>query len=462
MAARLSLRTRLLIFVLLAICGVLALSEWNDYRSAGATARLVHDTILAASARAIAEQIRVEDGVVEAVIPPSALERLSTAQRDRVFYRVTSPGGELLAGYGDMPGPPSPVGMFGTVWYDAVFRAVPIRAVAVGRPLPGERRDFATVVVGETVNGRQAMVDDLWAGTLWRELATWGIVASLAFVALKAGLAPLMRLRRVILDRDPHSLARLDPRQVPSELRPFIAALDAAIARVSDQIGQKQRLLVDAAHQLRTPLAVLRTQAAVGLRSAGEAPKDEALLAVAATANDMSRLTDQLLLLARIEAAGDAGRHKPAAADMIAATRNVVVAQGHRALERDIDLTLDGPESAAGVPGEARMFGELVANLLDNALRYTPAFGAVAVRLGLDGEGLRLRVADTGPGIPEAERGRVFERFYRIPGSPGDGSGLGLSIAHEIAQAHGARLELSAPRNGTGLVVDVLVPAPHP
>ena len=452
----LSLRARLLSRVLLAICAVLVASEWSDYRSAGETAQLVHDTILAASARAIAEQIREQDGVLQAVIPPSALERLSTAQRDRVVYQVTAPDGELLAGYGDMPKPAAAVNVYDPVWYDATFRTMPIRAVAIGQPLPGSRSDFATVLVGETVNGRQAMVADLYEGTLWREALTGGVIAVLVYFGLRAGLAPLTRLRRIVLARGPRSLALLDQSELPSELKPLVGALNASIARVADEIEQKRRLIVDASHQLRTPLALLRTQAAVGLRSEAAGGKDEALAAIAGTASDMTRLANQLLLLARVEAAEQVGETE--IVDLGRTVRNVLAAQASRALASGIDLALDESEAPVPVNGNATMLTELAVNLVDNALKYTPPGGAVTVGLCAANGAAWLRVADTGPGIPEAARARVFDRFYRVPGAAGEGSGLGLSIAAEIVRAHAGQIALSAPAQGPGLVVEVSLP----
>lgn len=305
MAITSSLRAQLLGWLLLPLTGLLVIYAWTSYRNARAVADVVYDNGLLASARSIAEQIQENDGVIEVLIPPSAIERLSSPQRDRVVYRVTGPGRELLAGYADVPDAPAEPAGFEPLWFDGTFRGLPIRAVTIGQPVGGTGTKRATVIVGETVLARERMVRDLWEQTMWRDVLMVGIAMILAMIGLRRGLQPLMRLHDAVVARDPRSLDRLDIGGVQSELKPLVQALNAAIDRIERQIEQKRQWIADAAHQLRTPLSLLRTQAAVGLRSTQAEEKDGALAAVDTTAQEMSRLANQLLTLADVDTAHD-------------------------------------------------------------------------------------------------------------------------------------------------------------
>ena len=206
---------------------------------------------------------------------------------------------------------------------------------------------------------------------------------------------------------------------------------------------------------MRTPLTLLKTQAGVGLRATTADLKHEALAAIDAGADGMTRLANQLLALARSEPGGAAmARGKTDLADIV---RRVLEARAGRALDRNIDLGLEA--SPAPVTGDAAMLGEMVANLVDNALLYVPPGGRVTIGVAARDGAAQLRVEDDGPGIPADEMPRVFERFYRVLGTGVDGSGLGLAIVREIVRAHRATIAMSKPLDGPGLVVDIAFPA---
>ncbi|MFO1150500.1 MAG: sensor histidine kinase N-terminal domain-containing protein [Alsobacter sp.] len=455
-----SIRLQMVAWVLGPLTAFFALSTWSSYRDAAQTAELVADTALLGSARSIAERIEQNDGVVEAVIPPSALERIATGQHDRVVYKVFWPGGDLLAGYPDVPEPPRRNPGLDPVWYDATFRGQAIRAVAIGQPVAGRADGFAVVIVGETRMGQDDLARGLWHGTLGRDGLMVLLTGLMVLVGLRQGLRPILRIRNEVRARPAGSLDRLERQQVQSEFRPLVDALNASIDTVERQVQRRYGLIADAAHQLRTPLAVLITQAEVGLRASRPGRKQEALDAVKATAAEMGRLTDQLLILARVENVAVAT--PLVRVDLRDVVRRVVTSQAARALDEQVTLAFDEPSTPVTVTGDAALLGEMVSNLLDNAIRHGGPRQEVTLGISASDAVVRLEVADEGPGIPWEHRKTVFDRFFRIDGTAAEGSGLGLAIVAEIVKAHGGTVGIADGRAGRGIVVQVALPEAEP
>jgi two-component system sensor histidine kinase TctE len=232
------------------------------------------------------------------------------------------------------------------------------------------------------------------------------------------------------------------------------------MSRIQGLIASQRRFIADASHQLRTPLTVLKTQSELALREADRAPCDAAALramvqGIAATTDSAVHLANRLLMLARIEHSGGV---EPVPVELRALVRQVALELAVPAVSRNIDLALEAEQELV-VPGQALLLHEMVANLVDNALRYTPDGGGVTLRIG---PGRVLEVEDSGPGIPESERERVFSPFYRAAASmqrnPG-GAGLGLAIVRDIAALHGATITLADGAHGQGLKVSIAFPA---
>jgi len=454
-----SLRAELLAWLLVPLATVMLVNVWTTYVRARETANLVTDRMLLASARVIAEQVKDTDGHIEALIPPSALEMFVSDERDRVVYRVDAPSGALVAGFPDVARPPEPPAGLEPLGFEARFRTEPIRAVALGQPIVSqEATGRAIVVVGVTLRGRDHLMAGLWINALRDQLLLVAAAAGLALFGLTRGLAPLLRLRADVLRRDALSLAPfpLDPVQV--ELRPLLQALNHALGRVENYVALQRRFIANAAHQLRTPLAVLRTQAIVGLRDANSHGKDEALGAINASVNAMAHLVNQLLTLARAEPGGDLLRKETV--DMGLVTRAALERLAPIAIDHGVDLAFLTDQAPVPVHGHLTLLQELVANLVDNALAFTPWGGTITVSLRQHDGAAVLQVEDTGPGIPEAERERVFERFYRLAGAPPGGTGLGLAIVREIVAAHAGGVALASRAPAPGLLVTVRLPAP--
>jgi two-component system sensor histidine kinase TctE len=470
-----SLRLELLVWLTLPLAAVVAVNIWTTYRSALDMADLITDRMLLASATAIAEQTQVNNNVVEALIPPVSLEMFDTGYGDRVYYRVETaedlPGkGRLLAGYDDLPLPPREakdpaarqadadlVSVGGTP-YSGRYRNQRLHLMAIEHAVIGSPGVGAVrVMVGVTLFAHGATVQRLWLNALGQQVLLLAVAGALAIIGLARGLGPLMRLRDEVRNREPDQLEPFAPESVQSELRPLVAALNHHMDRVKKQMAAQRRFIANAAHQLRTPLTVLNMQATYALREDDAAERASALTAIQSGTRRLAHLAGQLLTLSRASPGSRRPRHDPV--DLAAVARQVLESLSALAVERHIDLGLDG-DVAPVVTGDETMLREMLVNLVDNALRYTPGGGGVTVLLAEDDDAAVIIVQDTGPGIPAAERDQVFERFYRrqenaTPEHPTEGSGLGLAIVKEVVDAAGGTIALRDAAAGTGLVVEV-------
>lgn len=472
------LRRQLLIWLLLPIAVALVAGGWATYLIAWRMASTAHDRALFDAALAVAGQVRVESTRVLVDLPQVARKVLQSDLRDRVYYSVAGPSGELLSGYSAMPLPPGAAGTVSgalvlarspgqPLFYDARYRGQPVRVVAVVVPLEplsaGRVEGEALVQVAETLVDRRDMARDVLLATLLVEAGLMLLLTLIIYVVIGRTLAPLEALRRELARRSPDSLTPISEDRAPMEVRRLVHSVNDLLMRIGEAVAAQRRFVADAAHQLRTPAAALKTQLELAQRSTDPAQLREGLAQVHSALDRNIRLVNQLLALARAEPGGlDARVLDPI--DLVQVARGVAETWVPRAISRDIDLGFDATDVALPVQGDPVMLGELLANLLDNALRYTPAGGSVTVSVepaqAPDGSpAVLLRVEDNGPGVPEAERERVFERFHRVLGS-GDapGAGLGLAIVREIAQAHRGRVSLGPGAGGRGTRVDVLLP----
>ncbi|SOC82505.1 two-component system, OmpR family, sensor histidine kinase TctE [Ensifer adhaerens] len=446
-----SLYTQLLVWVLLTLLGVLTLNIYFSMRQAVQISSIVTDNTLMGSARMIAEAVRTdEQGNVTVEIPPAALENFANGYGDRVYYSVRTAWGTMIAGYSELEAPP--VSGQGRTMR---FRNEEVRALAIEHPVIGLEKDGTiSVTVAVTLNGETDLARRLWTSDFLNQFLLVIVAGVVTLLGLKRGLAPLMRLREAVIASRRERLEPFDPGSVQTELRPLVQALNDYMARVQRQMASQRRFVANAAHQLRTPLTLLTTQASVAARESDEERRRDALNALIRSTRQASRLAEQLLTLTRAEP----GSRTPRAEriDMAEVARLVLEAQAEDALKRGIDLGLEG-EGEAPVVGDGTMLREMVVNLVDNALRYTPTGGEVTVRVAhLDGD-VVLTVDDNGPGIPEEEREHVFERFYRIMGTQAEGSGLGLAIVREVVEGAGGTVML-ATSNAGGLSVRVRLP----
>ena len=283
-------------------------------------------------------------------------------------------------------------------------------------------------------------------------LATIPLYGLIIWLIVGEGLRPLSEIARAIRRRQPASLEPLPQAKLPEEVAPLVSELNALLERLREALARQKRFTADAAHELRSPLTALQVQLDMLARARTPDDTRDALGALRAGMKRASRLVEQMLTMARLEPEAPLAQPSGVALDTLAA--QVAGELEPLAEARRIALRLERLESAA-LQGDAAALHALVRNLVDNAIRYTPAGGVVRLAAFTDGEHAMLQVEDTGPGIPPEERTRVFDRFYRLPGSSAEGSGLGLAIARQVAEAHGAEISLDDASGGQGLRVTV-------
>ncbi|SHN01321.1 two-component system, OmpR family, sensor histidine kinase TctE [Rhizobacter sp. OV335] len=422
------------------------------------------DRQLGEMARVLSQQVTVQDaggGTLPSAsfaLPASAAELLHTDETDTLYYQVLGLDGQYLSGDRALPMPNDEERAApGVVRYrDDEINREPVRIAYVRIGLPGSMAagvEAPIVQVAETLGKRSRLATEIIKGVMLPQFVILPLAVLLVWLALARGIAPLNELQQRIRRRESHDLSPIDERDAPEEVSPLVRAINDLLARLDRSIGAQKHFLADAAHQLKTPLAGLRTQAELAQREIDAGERDpqalkKSLQQIARASQRAARMVNQLLAMARAEDASQALQHQPVNLARLAA--EAVHDFVPRALEKRIDLGYEGPETtrrgAAGlsVSGQPVLLRELIRNLVDNALQYTPEGGTVTVRAVDDpfGQVVVVQVEDSGPGIPAAERDKVFQPFYRSLGTNVDGSGLGLAIVREIAQQHGAEITL--------------------
>ncbi len=451
MKAERRIRTLLFGWLLVPLALVLAASAVASYTTALGIATEAYDRALLDPALAIAQRLSAPDGRVELDLAPAALEALRVDAADRVYFAVLA-GGRLVAGQ-ELPAPPEVPAEGAPVFYDGAVRGEPVRVAAMAVPFADGP---ALIMVAETLVKRERMARQLAASTALPELAFFLIAIGVVWYGVGRGLAPLRSLSAELAARSPRDLRALPEDRAPVEVRPLVHALNDLLRRLGESIDAQSRFVADAAHQLRTPLAALQAQVDAARREPMPPELAATVDSLRAAARRAAHLARQLLTLAAVEPA--TGRpFEPEPADLAAVAQARVADWVARADARAIDLGFElAPAPIAGEPG---LLVELAANLVDNALDYTPRGGEVTLRTGRRDGRAFLEVEDNGPGIPEPERERVFERFHRVKGTLGEGTGLGLAIVREIAHRHGGAVDIGAARSGGGTVVAVSFPA---
>ena len=312
----------------------------------------------------------------------------------------------------------------------------------LGAQSPEGHLETQYLAQGATEADAKRLIGEMLAGDLIPTLMIAVGSIGLAWMGVSHGIAPLARVTSDLLGRSPRDLRPLDGSIAPTEIAPVVDAFNRLLSQLRESTAIQQRFLADAAHQLRTPLAGLQMHLELLLQRPLTADVRKEVEMMQSATLRASHLANQLLVLAKAEAGAIALAH-PQEINLRSLAHQAVQEWVPRAIARDIDLGFELRD--ATVEGDPLLLGELLDNLIDNALRYTPSGGAVTVRCGYEGESACLSVEDSGSGIPIWAREKVFERFFRIEGSPGNGSGLGLAIVKEVVEQHGAALKLDTP-----------------
>ena len=456
-----SLRLQLLRWLLPPLLLLLCVNAWFSNRAAVATADKAFDRLLTASAEAIAEDVAYHDGEVVVDLPYAALELLESNIQERIFYRVVAPSGQTATGYEDLPLPRDKArDASAPTLYTDTYRGEAVHMVALNKTLYGT--DVAApvvILVAETGESRDALSRQILFDGLIRQGLLIAAAGVLVWLGLVWGMRPLTRLRNSVMQRAPSDLSPIDPTNVQAEVRPLIEAMNQHTARIERLLAGRRRMIADASHQMRTPLSEMRTQIEYSLRQNRPDLSHQTLQDVQVDIDRLSRLLSQLLLQARADPDG-LPEQRNDTVDMTELARQTTLDHVGAARKKGMDLSFQSPDFPhhAWVAGNGLLLREMLANLIENAIGYGHEQGSVAVRVSTVGSQVVLEVEDDGPGIAEAERDKVFERFYRcaaVSSARLPGSGLGLAIVRDICAAHKAAIKLLTTGSGTGLTVRV-------
>jgi two-component system, OmpR family, sensor histidine kinase TctE len=417
---------------------------------------VTHDRLLKGSLLAIAERLAVDDGEITVDLPRVALGMLETQSDDSIFYKV-SVDGQTVTGYDDLPLPRSAtLEPEQPIFWDDSYRGNAIRIAAVARHVYGTARPVL-VAVAETEHARHQLWREMIRELALAEIVLLSVVAVLTWVAVERGLGPLAQLKRQIDRRGitgSKDFQPLDLHLVPKEALAPAQAINELLDRVSFATQILRQFTADASHQMRTPLAALRTHLdLLKRRLAGSSEMTEMVMEVDAQVVRLDRMISQLLTLARADE--DALVRSPAERlSLVTKAKQVLALRAQSAAARNIELQLEVEQDEMYVEANELLIDEIFGNVIDNAIRYGPAGGVVIARLSRDGASAVVDIEDDGPGIPPTERQKVFERFYRIARADGpDGSGLGLSIVRVLLDRMSGSVELGEGKRLGGLRV---------
>ncbi len=403
------------------------------------------DRALIERTEALARQATAASDTGALSLPRSVSDFVAAGEDNtQVYLQVIAPRGRLMVGQPDLPPPrlydyPEP----GRVKLrTATYRGNDVRIGYLYLD-DGQAEDGAPMLVqvAETLDKRTRLANEIIKGVIFPQFMILPVAVTLVWFGLSRGLKPLKALQGRIRSRAPNDLSPIDPRGAPEEIAPLVDAFNDQIERLGRNIDSQRRFVASAAHQMKTPLAGLRTQAELALREQDPEQLRQRLEQIALGSQRASRLISQLLALARTENQGLTATL--VLIDLHALARDVVGEWVPMAVHHQIDLGFEGEHRPIRIQGHELLLREMLNNLIDNALRYTPRGGAATVRLETDGAEAVLTVEDTGPGIPEVERDLVFERFHRVLGTNVDGSGLGLAIVKEIVEQHSATITIT-------------------
>ena len=416
---------------------------------AGQIANQPYDRALADDVGALMRLVKVDGDRVTVDLPASARTVLHADDSDVLYYQVVGPDGKMIQGDRDFPQPllPAKPEAGKILFRDERIDGETVRAAYAFIPVAGDLPPLV-VQVAETRRKREALSSSVIYGVLLPQFAIIPLALILIYLGLTRGIAPLGGLRDLIRGRRPADLSPIPANRVPVEVRPLVVAFNEMMERLEDNLQAQQRFIAEAAHQMRTPLTGLKMQTEIALSETDPARMRHALELIAESTERASRMVNQLLALARAEASHET-LHGVAPLDLNALARGVAEEWVVRALAKRIDFGFEDSGRPLWIEGVPLLLHELLNNLVDNAIKYTPPGGHVTLRVRAAEQAL-IEVEDDGIGIPFAERGRIFERFYRVLGTDSDGSGLGLTIVAEIAELHRASVELFTGSGGKG------------
>ncbi len=450
-----SLRRRLTLGILLPVVVLIAFNTWSLYQQALRAADTAYDRTLLASAKSIGELLEVTgDGQraqLRATVLYSALEPFEADNRSRIFYRVSGFEGEMVSGFSDLPAWRGKLPMRGPYaalvdFYDDYYRGEPVRVAVLLQPVAGVAgQGMATIQVAETLELRRTLARQILIETLWRQALLIVVIVIVVVLVVQRATRPVRRLSAQLRGRSDDDLAPVAAPDAPREWQPLVEATNQVVARLKALLEHQKRFVRDASHQLKTPLAVLKTQ--VQSARQGDVDPLQALAEIDQTVDRATQVANQMLALAKVEQLRQQleGPESLPLQDWAELTRTVALDLAPLIAEQQLDFEL--VSVPAPVRSHAWALRELTRNLVHNAIQHTPPGGQLLIRLDVDARSAVLTVSDTGPGLSAAARQRLFLPF--AAGGPGQGSGLGLAICQGIAQSLGGSIELNNREDGS-------------
>lgn len=456
-----SLRRQLLVWLLLPQFLLWGLGAGITYEVSLRFANQANDKALLSASRALARQIKPLDSGLLIDLPKAAQQILEEDPRDQLRYTVSSPPGQFILGNSNLPPPPHGLNPKADqpFFYDLPQGNATLRVVAVYFRLPQyPDNQWMLVQIGKNAAERRQLAEDILLELLLPQSCLLLLATLVVWAGVGRGLSPLKRLRRAVEQRSEDDLSPIQIATAPTEVLSLVVAVNKLLERLRKQSSTQRQFIADAAHQLRTPLAGLKTQTELALRQKDPAELAASLKQLQVSTGRAVRLANQLLSLARTEP--DAALEMQLL-DLHDLARTVTEQWVPQALHHRIDLGFECEPGRFCVIGNPTFLRESLSNLIDNTLRYCPPGSLVTVRLlrriGDKEQHICVQVEDNGPGIPPAEYERVFARFYRLPADSGHGNGcgLGLAIVKEIVNRHHGQVSLMAPASGRGLLVEL-------
>lgn len=414
-----------------------------------------HDRILQASATSILDSVSVQAGEITADIPYAALSMLGNVSDDRVFYRIASPAG-VLTGYADLPVAEQPVQPRQPLFETAAYKGETIRAVTVSRRLAAQGAPVAVQVsVAQTRTGQAALLEQLFRSALFLGVGFFVLASGLAVWAAQSSITPLRSLTEAISRRGPKDL-RPVTRPVPAEMSPLVVSLNSFIRRLQASLGRSEDFIAEAAHRVRTPLATVRAQAEVTLMRVENEDNRASLREMIRAIDESSRAAGQLLDHAMVSFRADSLERQEV--NLTALARDLTERLQPVAELKDIVLHFQGADDIS-ILGDAILLQNAVRNILDNAIKYSGRDRDIQVRTSRAGSEARIEVEDEAGGFAGEDTEVLTRRFVRGANAADTiGSGLGLTIAREVAEAHGGRLIIENSQTGAGACVTLCFP----
>ncbi|MGM9483467.1 sensor histidine kinase [Roseateles sp. NT4] len=452
-----SLHRQLLLWLLLPQIVLWLVAAFGAYRLASRHADELVDTSLLQAARALARQIKPTASGLFVDLPRSAQDILAADPDDRVMYMVSSPPGQLLLGDARMPPPPRQPALNEPVYFNTtVPEAMRVVSLDLHLGAAGAADSTLRVQIARSSAPRDLLARRMLLDTALPLSLLIALMSMVVWAGIRKGLKPLAELQQQVEGRRADALDPVQLRAAPPEVSALAGAVNELLGQVQHSLATQRRFISDAAHQLRTPLAGLKSQTELALEATTDPALRQRLERVHESAVRGARLVSQLLVLARAEPEAVAAQGW-GPVDCGRLVHEVTAEWVPRALAAGCDLGVEVVDEGSSVQGVELLLREALVNLIDNALRYAGAGATITVRLRRAGDDVWLDVEDNGPGLTPELRERAFERFVR-GATTGEGCGLGLAIVREIAERHGGSAELlpAAPR---GCIARLTLPA---